>query len=54
LPFFLDFVVFLFVSCGAMLTDFGLLAVGARAPRSRQLWRIGPDERRAPPAPGAA
>jgi hypothetical protein len=30
------------------------LAAGARAPRLRQVWRLRPDECRAPPSPGAA
>jgi hypothetical protein len=38
--FFFDFVVFVLVPHGAMLTGFGLLAAGARAPRPRQVWRL--------------
>jgi hypothetical protein len=38
------FVVFVLVPRGAMLTDFDLLAAGARAPRPRQVWRLRPDE----------
>jgi hypothetical protein len=37
LPFFFDFVVFVLVPRGAMLTGFGLLAAGARALRPRQV-----------------
>jgi hypothetical protein len=33
LPFFFNFVVFVFVSCSTTLIGFDLLAAGARAPR---------------------
>jgi hypothetical protein len=35
-----DFVLFMLVPSGATLTEFGLLAAGARAPRPQQVWRL--------------
>jgi hypothetical protein len=35
-----DFIIFMFVPSGATLTGFGLLAVGARASRLQQVWRL--------------
>jgi hypothetical protein len=52
-PIFFDFVIFVLVPRGATLTGFGLSVAGARAPCPRQVWRLRPDECRAPPAPGA-
>jgi hypothetical protein len=45
---------FLVRLCGAMLTSFCLLLAGVGALRPRQVQRPRPDERRAPPALGAA